>query len=106
MTNVGIPGSPPGDTPTTVEMKITERFTRTDDDTIQYEMSVEDPEILTTGKWSAAFPMKLDNDYQMFEYACHEGNYGVANILRAARVQEANGQTVDAPVPFNRFAPK
>jgi hypothetical protein len=32
--------------------------------------------------------MKLDNDYQMFEYACHEGNYGLPNILSAARAAE------------------
>jgi hypothetical protein len=32
--------------------------------------------------------MKLDNDYQMFEYACHEGNYGLPNILNAARAAE------------------
>jgi hypothetical protein len=73
MTNAGVPGSPPLN-PSTANMRFTERFTRTADDTIEYRMTVEDPEVLTTGSWSAAFPLKLDNDYLMFEYACHEGN--------------------------------
>ena len=41
-----------------------------------------------TSPWTVAYPMKLDNDYQMFEYACHEGNYGLPNILSAARAAE------------------
>ena len=60
MTNVGIPGSPFGDTPTTTNMKITERFTRTDADTIQYEMHVEDPEVITQ-PWTARYPMQRDD---------------------------------------------
>ena len=66
MTNLGVPGSP-ALTPSTPSLRFTERFTRAAQDTIEYQMTVEDPEILTTGKWSAAFPMKLDNDYQMFD---------------------------------------
>ena len=40
---------------------------------------------------------------RIYEYACHEGDYGLPNILRAARMQEAAGRAVDAPTPFNRF---
>jgi hypothetical protein len=42
----------------------------------------------------------------IYEYACHEGNYGLANILRAPRVQEAAGQKVESPTVGNRFAPR
>jgi hypothetical protein len=88
MTNVGIPGSPRGDTPTTTNMKITERFTRTDDDTIQYEMFVEDPEVLTQ-PWKARYPMQRDDSYQFFEYACHEDNTAVRNFITTSRYERA-----------------
>ena len=38
--------------------------------------------------WEAAFPMRRDDDYLQFEYACHEGNYSVPNALNGARVQD------------------
>jgi len=89
MTNAGVPGSPPL-TPSTANMRFTERFTRTAQDTIDYQMIVEDSEVLTTGKWSAAFPLKLDNDYEMFEYACHEGNTAIRNYIETSRFERAN----------------
>jgi hypothetical protein len=88
MTNLGVPGSP-ALTPSTPNLRFTERFTRTAQDTIDYHMTVEDPEILTTGKWSAAFPMKLDNDYKMYEYACHEGNTAIRNYIETSRFERA-----------------
>jgi hypothetical protein len=88
MTNLGVPGSP-ALTPSTPNLRFTERFTRTAQDTIDYQMTVEDPEILTTRKWSAAFPMKLDNDYLMFEYACHEGNTAIRNYIETSRFERA-----------------
>jgi hypothetical protein len=90
MTNAGVPGSP-ALTPSTPNLRFTERFTRTAQDTIEYHMTVEDPEILTTGKWSAAFPLKLDNEYVMFEYACHEGNTAIRNYIETSRFER--GQT-------------
>jgi hypothetical protein len=89
MTNVGIPGSPAGDTPTTTNMKIIERFTRTDDDTIQYEMRVEDPEVLTQ-PWAAGYPMQRDDSYQFYEYACNEDNTAVRNFIVTSRYERAN----------------
>jgi hypothetical protein len=86
MTNLGVPGSP-ALTPSTPNLRFTERFTRTADDTIDYHMTVEDPEILATGQWSAAFPMKLDNDYTMYEYACHEGNTAIRNYIETSRFE-------------------
>jgi hypothetical protein len=88
MTNLGVPGSPPL-TPASSNLRFTERFTRTATDTIEYQMTVEDSEILATGKWSAAFPLKLDNDYKMYEYACHEGNTAIRNYIETSRFERA-----------------
>ena len=85
MTNVGIPGSPRGDTPTTENMRIVERFTRIDEDTIEYEMTVEDPEVITS-RWTAAYPMQRDDDYEFFEYACHEDNTAIRNFIVTSRI--------------------
>ena len=91
MTNAGVPGSPPIN-PTTENMRITERFTRTDNDTIEYQMTVNDPEVLTR-PWSAGFPLKLDNKYQMFEYACHEGNTAIRGYIETSRYERAHKGT-------------
>src|SRR6185295_16411231 len=86
MTNAGVPGSPPL-TPSTPNLRFTERFTRTANDTIDYQMKVEAPDVLTTGSWSAAFPLKLDNQYRMYEYACHEGNTAIRNYIETSRFE-------------------
>lgn len=70
---------------------LTERFTRVDDFTVDYEFTVEDPATFKD-KLVARVPMaKVDG--LMYEYACHEGNYGMVNILRGQRMEEqrANG---------------
>ncbi|MEQ8312606.1 MAG: hypothetical protein RL839_16390 [Gammaproteobacteria bacterium] len=65
---------------------LTERFTRTDPYTMEYEFTVDDPSTFTD-KVSAMITMsKVDG--QIYEYACHEGNYGMVNILRGARAEE------------------
>lgn len=87
MTNAGVPGSPRPLHPSTEDMRIVERFTRTDADTIEYEITVEDPEVLTTGSWSAAYPMQLDNDYDIYEYACHEGNTAIRYYIETSRFE-------------------
>jgi len=88
MTNVGTPGAPRGETPMTPSTKVTERFTRTDEDTIQYEMFVEDPEVLTQ-PWKARYPMQRDDSYRFFEYACHEDNTAVRNFIVTSRYERA-----------------
>jgi hypothetical protein len=88
MTNVGIPGSPRGDTPTTMNMKITERLIRVSPTQIDYSMTVEDPEVLTQS-WTARYPMYLDSDYGFFEYACHEDNTAVRNFIETSRYERA-----------------
>jgi len=85
-------------------MRVVERFRLSGPDTIDYRFTVEDPSVWTR-PWSGEAPFRRFEG-PIYEYGCHEGNYGLANILRAARVQEAAGQVADAPVPFNRFAPK
>jgi hypothetical protein len=68
-------------------LRVVERFTRVDNTTILYEFTVDDPKTFTKS-WSAEFPMMAANG-PILEYACHEGNYGLANILSAARAEEA-----------------
>jgi hypothetical protein len=73
--------------PTSDALKMVERFTRTSADTIQYEATVDDPKTWT-GPWRVSFPLKRDGDYGFFEYACHEGNYAMTNLLEVARDEE------------------
>jgi len=69
------------------KLHLVERFTRVDENTILYRFTVEDPE--TWDKpWSAELAMAKENG-PIYEFACHEGNYGLANTLRGARVAEA-----------------
>jgi ribosomal protein L28 len=70
----------------TTALRVVERFTRVDADTITYTFTVEDPATWTK-PWTAEVPM-MKTTGPIYEYACHEGNYGLANILRAARVEE------------------
>ena len=67
-------------------LHLTERFTRVDPDTLLYEFTVENPTIFTRS-FSGKFPMNR-SDLPLYEYACHEGNYGLFNILSGARAGE------------------
>jgi len=69
------------------EMKLIERFTRTDADSIDYRFTVEAPGTFTR-PWTAAIPM-WKSDLQVFEYACHEGNYAMPHSLSGARAVES-----------------
>jgi len=71
----------------TAALKVTERFTRTDAETIDYQFTVEDPNTWTR-PWTATVPLRKVPG-PIYEYACHEGNYGLPNILRAQRVEDA-----------------
>ena len=71
-------------------LHLVERFTRVDADTVVYEFTVNDPETFTR-PFTAAIPMKA-SDGPLFEYACHEGNYGMTNLLTGARVQERDAE--------------
>ena len=67
-------------------LHVVERFTRVDADTIDYEFTVTDPNTWTR-PWSSSLPLSRAGG-PMFEYACHEGNYGLTNMLAGSRVQE------------------
>lgn len=71
-------------------LKLTERFTRTGPDTLQYEVKVDDPKTWSR-PWTLAFSMNRDPEYRLEEYACHEGNYAMENILTGHRIEEAQG---------------
>ena len=69
------------------QLHVVERFTVVDAKTINYEATIDDPRIYTR-PWKIAMPMNRDPTYQLFEYACHEGNYALPNTLSGARAQE------------------
>jgi len=70
----------------TTNLHLVERFTRVDKETLRYEFTVDDPATWTK-KWSASIPMIKSNEL-MFEYACHEANYGMEGVLKGARYQD------------------
>ncbi len=72
-------------------LHLVERFTRTAPDTIHYEFIVDDPETFTA-KWSAALDLNAKPGYEIYEYACHEGNYGLRNMLSGSRSDDANAK--------------
>ena len=82
----GIPGKPMGDWPSSANMKVTERFTRVSAKQIDYQMTVEDPDVLTD-KLVISYPMISDPDYTFYEYACHEGNSAVRNFIEASQFE-------------------
>jgi len=67
-------------------LHVVERFTRTSPETIRYQVTVDDPETWETS-WSAEIPFTASSE-RIFEYACHEGNYSMTNVLRGARAEE------------------
>ena len=76
-------------------LHVVERFTRVDAGTIDYEATITDP-VRFARPWTVRFTMSSDQAGRgvapghLFEYACHEGNYAIVNVLRGARVQEAS----------------
>ena len=81
---------------TSPDLKLVERLTRVDARTLQYEATVEDPATWTR-PWKVALPFTLHPEYQFFEYACHEGNYAMRNILSAERAAEKEKAKQPAP---------
>ena len=72
--------------PPSQHMKVTERFTRVDEETILYEFTIEDPTTYSE-PWGGDIPLKRFHDL-LYEYACHEGNYSFSSVLSGARYQE------------------
>ncbi len=67
-------------------LQVTERFTRVDEETLLYEFTVEDPTVFSR-PFAARYPM-IRSPHPLYEYACHEGNYGLHNILSGARAED------------------
>ena len=70
----------------TDSLHLIERFSRLDAGTVKYEFTIDDPKTFTK-QWTVAIPM-TGTEEQIYEYACHEGNYGMVNLLSGARAQE------------------
>jgi hypothetical protein len=77
-------------------LKVTERWTRTDANTMSYRMTVEDPETWTA-PWTWEMTLTRDDNYGMFEYACHEGNLAMFNILSGHRADERAAAAANKP---------
>jgi hypothetical protein len=77
----------PRNFPQTETLHTVERFKRVDANTIQYQITFEDPQVFTQ-PWTVSFVFTRADAYRMFEFACHEGNYAMEAMLRGARVQE------------------
>ena len=70
-------------------MRLTERYTRVGETRLEYRFTIDDPTIWTR-PWTGVFHFDLDDEqYELVEYACHEGNYGMTNILSGARARDA-----------------
>jgi hypothetical protein len=76
-----------GGVPYSEDLKLTERFIRNDADSIDYQVTIDDPKTFTA-PWTVEFPIRHEPGYQIFEYACHEGNHAMHNRLSAARAVE------------------
>ena len=72
-------------------MKLVERFTRVDENTLNYEFTVSDPDVWSNS-FTAVVPMHL-TEGPMYEYACHEGNHSMAGILAGQRVDDKANTT-------------
>ena len=68
-------------------LRLTERFTRVDQNTISYAATIDDSKTWVR-PWKIAFPLKRDDSFPLYEYACHEGNYALRDILAGARADE------------------
>jgi hypothetical protein len=73
--------------PQSEALHVVERFTRVDRDTINYEVTISDPNFYTQ-PWKVAIPLTRDPNYRIFEYACQEGNHAVENVLSGGRAAE------------------
>jgi hypothetical protein len=80
----GYPGDPGHHS---ADLKLTERLTRVDANTLNYQATVDDPKTWTR-PWTILIQLKRDDHYQLLEYACHEGNIAMGDILSGARSDE------------------
>jgi len=74
--------------PQSEALHVVERFTRADRNTILYKVTINDPNVYTQ-PWTLAIPLSREENYKIYEYACHEGNHAIENVLGAGRAAEA-----------------
>jgi hypothetical protein len=99
MINLAVIGSPPGNRfPMSDQMKTTERITRLNDEWWLYEITTEDPVILTR-PFTVRYPMRNDRSYWWPEYACHEDNTIVRNYTETNRYERAHPKAEPAQPP-------
>ena len=94
-----------GGAPHSTALRLTERFTRIDPQMIDYEITVNDP-LTFTRPWTMRLTITSRPDYQIYEYACHEGNHSMRNVLLAERAYEreaAEAKTKGLPPPPRVF---
>ena len=77
--------------PESTQLHVVERFTRLDADTIDYNVTIEDP-VMYKQPWKASVPMYRDDKYRIYEYACQEGNEAVELALKGGRAAEKNSK--------------
>ena len=90
-TGIGLNGN---GVPTSPATRLTERFTRVAEHRIDYEVTIEDPDTFTA-PLTIAMPLTTQPNYRVLPYECHEGNFALANILSAARAEEAAAESAD-----------
>jgi len=73
--------------PQSEALHVVERFRRVDPETILYRVSIDDPNMYTS-PWEVAIPLSREENYKLYEYACHEGNHAVENVLSGGRAAE------------------
>jgi hypothetical protein len=73
--------------PVSDEGVLIERFTLADANTLDYRMTINDPKVYTA-PWTARIPIPREEEYGLYEYACHEGNYAMPNLLAGSRAEE------------------
>jgi hypothetical protein len=98
MTDPPTRGSPQDPRSSSTQMKITERFERVSRDKLLYTMTIHDP-VTQVSDWTVRAPWKLDDDYQFFEYACHEDNSAVRNYITSSRARRAQEAAQKAAAP-------
>ena len=77
--------------PQSEAMRVTERFIPVDENTLLYRVTVDDPNAFGE-PWTVELPMNRSPDYRIYEYSCHEGNYGLENTLRGGRADDKAGR--------------
>ncbi len=82
--------------PTSTALHVVERYQRVSETTLMWTVTIEDPNVYTA-PWTISMPLTAEPNYEMFEYACHEGNYAVPNALSGQRAIDARDSSTPEP---------